>query len=594
VSGLVRDATVARLGPLAVFGLVAVVFARSLGHGFLAWDDRMLIVDNPHFRGLGLRELRWMGTTTLLGHYAPVTWVSFAVDYCLWGLRPAGYHLTNVLLHAGNAALVGVLAARLIGRATAWPTARCQAAGIVAALLWGLHPLRVEAVVWVTGRRDVLSGFLLLLTLLAYLRAVEAEGRSRAAWLGAAVVAYALALGSKAVVMALPVGLVALELYPLGGLARRGTGGDASSRRGVWARLAPFAALAILGAAVSYVGQSRGSGVRVLGTEEWLGKLAATVGLHAAKTVVPTGLSPLYELPPVIALRDPRYWVPAVAATAVGVALIALRPRWPAGLVAATWYLAFLAPVTAMTHAGPQLTADRYGYLPTLGLFVLAGSAVAALGARRPWAPGVGGAVAVVLILLSVQTWRQTEVWRDTLSVWRHAARVTPDCSICHLNLGHELLQRGARELALERFWYALALRPTAAAYRSVGVALEAQGQRAEAIQWYGYGLARVPASLQLGLSLATALVADDRLPEAVAAIEAPARFYEPVALVRYFEQAAAHRPAAPVPRLGLVRAWLRAGDRDRARAAYDDLHRLHPGLAALVAPAVAGHGATS
>ena len=203
---------------LAVAGVTALVFARSLGHGFVAWDDEILLGDNAAFRGFGWAQLRWMAGNVLLGHYVPVTWLSFALDHAVWGLRPDGYHLTNVVLHAVNAALVCVLAGRLVAAGSGWGPTACRVAGAATALLWALHPLRVEAVSWVTGRRDVLSAFFLFLTLLAYLQAVAPDARRRRAWLVVAVMAHVLALGSKAVVMVLPVVLLALEVYPLRGL----------------------------------------------------------------------------------------------------------------------------------------------------------------------------------------------------------------------------------------------------------------------------------------------------------------------------------------------------------------------------------------
>jgi hypothetical protein len=281
------------IAPLAVAVVTALVFSRSLGHAFVEWDDPRLIIHNPAFRGFGWPQLRWMMSSTLLGHYVPVTWLSFALDYSLWGLRPFGFHLTNVVLHALTAGLVSVLTTRLLARATAWPAATCTFGGVAAALLWGLHPLRVEAVSWVTGRRDVLSAFFLCLALGAWLRAIDREGPPRRRWLSAAVAVYAVALGAKSIVMMAPLAMVALDAYPLRRLPLDVRRWHVPPVRTVWLEKAPFAALAVLAAAATAIAVPRGIGYQVLSVREWLGKVSVSLALPAGKTILPLGLSPL-------------------------------------------------------------------------------------------------------------------------------------------------------------------------------------------------------------------------------------------------------------------------------------------------------------
>jgi tetratricopeptide (TPR) repeat protein len=567
-----------------VAAVTALVFSRSVGLGFVAWDDEILLASNPAFRGLGWEQLRWMAENALLGHWVPLTWLSFAFDYAVWGLRPAGYHLTNVLLHAVNAGLAYALADQLLQRATPWPARVCRLGGVAASLLWALHPMRVEAVSWLTGRRDVLSGFFLLLTVLAYVRATETEERRRV-WLLASLFTYVLALGSKAVVMVLPAALAALEWYPLGGLGGRRRDGHDRWRAGAWSRLAPFGVLAALAAVVSYVTQGRGSGVRVLGIAEWLGTLTGTLGIQLSKTLLPVGLSPLYEMPPLIDLRAPRYWVAALAAATITVAVVRLWRRGPAGLVAWVWFLGFLAPVTAMAHAGPQLTADRYGYLPALSLSVLAGAFVATA-ARPGWMlTGAGAAVApttlVVLVGLAGLSWQQQGAWQDKGTLWAHAVRVTPECVRCHVNLGNWLGDQGRLTEAIAHYDRALELDPRRVElHANAGLALARLGRFGEAVSRYESVLARYPDRVGVRVSLAVALVAVDRVLEAVGRLEEAARFSSPAALVDYFQQLTDAQPGAPIPRLGLLQAYARVGDDVRAREAHETLARLHPALA--------------
>src|SRR5437899_2580856 len=242
-----------RILPLAIVLAVVAVFAVGLRNEFVQWDDQVNLVENPHFRGLAPRHLAWMFTTTLMGHYIPVTWLSFGLDYVLWGMEPAGYHFTNLLLHAANAVLVYWITRRLLAAAqpAASPTA-LRAGAAVAALFFAIHPLRAESVAWATERRDVLSGLLFLTSVLTYLRAAGAEGARRRRLLAASVAAFALALLAKSIVMTLPLLLIVLDWYPL----RRLSGAPSTwrtpqTRRTLLEKL-PFGAVAVAGAAVSY------------------------------------------------------------------------------------------------------------------------------------------------------------------------------------------------------------------------------------------------------------------------------------------------------------------------------------------------------
>jgi hypothetical protein len=189
--------------PLAVALVAFGVFWPALGGEFLDWDDALNLVDNPAFRGLGWSNLGWMFTTTLAGHWIPLTWISFGLDYRLWGMNPLGYHLTNVLLHSAAAAVFYLVALRLLRLAVGGPERRLRIGALAAALFFAIHPLRVESVAWITERRDVLSGLLFLLAIAAYLAAAEAVGRRRRGWLAASLACFVLAAMAKAIVMTL-------------------------------------------------------------------------------------------------------------------------------------------------------------------------------------------------------------------------------------------------------------------------------------------------------------------------------------------------------------------------------------------------------
>jgi tetratricopeptide (TPR) repeat protein len=268
--------------------------------------------------------------------------------------------------------------------------------------------------------------------------------------------------------------------------------------------------------------------------------------------------------------------------------------------VAWIWYLAFLAPVTAMAHAGPQLTADRYSYLPALSLSVLAGALVAAAAGvdrsgRTPTGRGAGVALITIAVLagLAALSWQQQGAWRDKGTLWAHAVRVTPDCVRCHVNLGTWLAEQGELTEAIAHYDRALELDPRRVElHANAGLALVRLGRVDEAVSRFERALARHPDRVGVRVSLVTALVAADRLPEAVERLEEAARFSSPAALVDYFRQLTDAQPGAPVPRLGLLQAYASVGDRVRAREAHEALAKLHPALALASHPGATGSGA--
>ena len=587
----------AGLIPVALAAVTAVAFLPVLQNGFVDWDDTRNFLGNPHYRGLGWTQLRWMATESHHGHFVPLAWLTLALDYVVWGMNPAGYHLTSLVIHAAATATLYLVARALIARAAPVSAGAATAGAAGAALLFGLHPLRVESVAWATERRDVLSGLFFLLTVLAYVRSTAATGTRRRWLLGASVAAHLAALLSKSITVTAPLVLLLLDVYPLRRLPGAPGRWLSGPVRRVLAEKAPYVALSAAQALLTYQ-FFRTDLVATGATGSWresLARVLLSLWFYPLKTLIPVDLSPLYEAPMGLDLRDP--WV---LRAAVGVGLVTalawlLRRRCPGVTTAWASYVIMLAPVSGVVSLGYHLTADRYSYLPCLGFAVLAGGGVAVLvnaaarrSARRWLVPAtVGAATTLAAVGLGLLTWQQTRVWRDTTSLWRHAVRVTPGCAICRANLGHQLLEAGDPEAALGHFRRALGLRPDkVGTYRSLGLALEALGRRDAAIDAYERGLALSPRALEVRLSLARAFLAAGHLGGAVVVVDAAWRFHEPVGLARFFEEAARDEPEAPVPRLGLVRAWLTLGDVERARAEFEVLRRLYPDLAAVVAAA--------
>ncbi len=525
------------LFPALVVVATVAVFAPTLGNGFVDWDDGQNLVHNAAYRGLGAAQLRWMWTTFHMGHYIPVTWMTFGLDYLLWGLNPAGYHLTNLLVHLGNSLLVYLIALRLLAAAVAPTSADTRwwrLGAAVAALLFAVHPLRVESVAWATERRDVLCGLFYLLAVLLYLRACDAAGagpliRQRWYWLSVGV--FALALLSKSMAVTLPVVLLVLDVYPLRRIrARRGIGPAGSwivAGVRLLAEKIPFALLSLAASVMALVALHHIKGAASVATVGILDRLVIStyaLAFYLWKLLAPVRLSALYELPDRI---DPAAWpyvLAALVVAALSVAAFRLRRRWPAP--AAVWvsYIVILLPVLGIVQNGFQIAADRYTYLASIGWALLAGGGLR-LALRGPALPGskdgrrlvaLGGGAAAVVIVLAVLTWQQTHVWRDSRSLWTHALGVEPS-SMAHSNVGVLLARQGRAAEAAEHFQRALAIKPRdAELYTNLGAALAQQGRPGQAAEQFRRALALTPGSPLAHTNLGNALAQQGQLDEAL------------------------------------------------------------------------------
>src|SRR5207244_2221065 len=372
------------LAPLLVALFTLAAFLAALHTQFVNWDDKDNFLDNPHYRGLGWTHLRWMWTTHL-GHYIPLTWMTLGLDYLLWGMNPVGYHLTSLLLHAANAVVFFFVVRRILTRALPSLSEHGYALAVssgLAALVFAIHPLRVESVAWVTERRDVLSGLFYLVTILVYLRACEGEERGRR-WYWLAVATFVLALLSKSMVVNLPVVLLILDVYPLRRLGGSIGWWSAPARR-VYVEKIPFVLLAAAASAIAVMAQSSVHAAVSLAQLSALDRLAvAAYGLsfYLWKTIVPLNLSPLYELRPPVNPGATPFILSYGVILAITAIILALRRRVP-GLPAA-WlvYVVVLLPVLGIVQSGPQIAADRYTYLAGLGWAILAGAGL--LSCRR-------------------------------------------------------------------------------------------------------------------------------------------------------------------------------------------------------------------
>lgn len=446
------------LAAIAVSLFTLWVFWPCVHHEFLHWDDQENFIRNDRFRGLGPSNLLWMFTTTHMGPYQPLSWVTLGLDYLIWGMNPHGYHLTNVLIHSVNAGLMVWVTILVLTRWLPVPQSSAESgetwrplregavliAGGTAGLLWAIHPLRVESVAWVTERRDVMSGLFSLPCVGSYLIAEthRGSGRHQDRWFLLSQVCCLLALISKATAVCLPVILLVLDVFPL----RRLTGPIRTwlrrPQRTVLTEKASYVVFALFAIGMGFLGQYRGGAVQSLSQVGVLDRLALAAHafvFYLAKTVFPFDLTPMYPRPVPLDLLSARFVISVVAVAATTGVLVVVRKRYPAGLVFWICYVAAVLPTSGLLTIGQELVADRYSYLPSiLVCLLIAGAAHAAW--RHVGSAGrgiaLGSATVVAVALLAGATRAYIPAWHDSISLWKHAVGIHPHSARALTNLG--------------------------------------------------------------------------------------------------------------------------------------------------------------
>jgi hypothetical protein len=554
--------------PVAVVAATVLAFWPCLDNGFVDYDDNYLLLENPAYRGVGWAQLRWMFTTTMFGHYSPLAWLTFGLDYLVWGLDPFGYHLTSLLLHALATLLFYRLAVVLLARTTGVAESSVRLGAAAAALAFGIHPLRAESVAWATERRDVLSGVLFLGTVLLYLAAQTRQGSSRRWRLAASSALYVLALLAKSIVMTLPLLLVILDLYPLHRLPADPRRWLDRSLWPVWREKLWYLPVAVGAGVVAYYAQTSATATPGRNLLSRATNIVYSLWFYLAKTVAPIGLSPLYESPRPPDPSELKFVGAGLGVLGLTLVVLVLRRRWPAGLALWTAYAVTLAPVSGVLPMARQLVGDRYSYLACLGWALLFGAGVAILAGRTrrgalTWVTAAGALAALGwLAALGVLTWRQTQIWRDTGTLFRAALDQNPACAVCHANLGVWLIRQGDRVTGAEHIILAEQLWPDLVmAHGRVGVAYAALGMNTEAIAAYRRELGRRPRDASLHLAVGEVLLRSGQPDEAA----------------RHYGIARRLTPQDRAPRLGLIQAYRAMGDDVRAREEEEALARLEP-----------------
>jgi protein O-mannosyl-transferase len=488
---------------------------------FINFDDPAYVTVNPHVQaGLNWEGVKWaFCNTEQAAYWAPLTWLSHMLDCQLFGLNPWGHHLTNVLLHSLNAALVFVLLQRLTG--VIWRS-------LLVAVLFAFHPLHVESVAWVSERKDVLSTFFVLLTLIFYTRYAQrrssVEGRAlrvkesapsadqkqpstldlrpstnlaldlRHSTLDycAALLFFALGLMSKPMLVTWPFVMLLLDYWPL----QRSSELKDSPRPSIlkpqlstllWEKI-PFFALAVVASCVTFVVQKQGGAVMSLESLPLgarVGNALVSYCRYLGKLVWPTDLAVFYPHPG----HWPLAWIlsAGLLLVVISVLFFAERRRYPFLLMGWLWFCGTLVPVIQLVQSGGQAMADRFAYIPSLGVLILAIWGVEEV--TRHWrhrviALSVAGSMAIVLCL--VLTRQQLGYWQDSETLFRYALAVTKNNYLAHNNLGDALERKGQTNEAVSQYREAIRLKPAYVdSHYNLGNLLLKQGQTDEAISQF-------------------------------------------------------------------------------------------------------------
>lgn len=496
--------TVRRVVAAALALGVLVLYSPVRNHDFVNIDDNEYVTDNPHVRGgLTADNVAWALTAYHSGHWHPLTWLSLMAD-CHWSdTSPAALHMGNVVLHAAGVAVLFLALTAATGQV--WPSA-------FVAALFTLHPLRVESVAWVAARKDVLSGFFLALTLWSYATYARRETPLRYA---AVAIAFALALLSKPTVAVVPCGLLLLDYWPLRRTpllpAREGGGTAVPTSRHSLGRLVaekiPLLALSALTLTQTMAAQQAAGAMMSTDSAPLVLRLTNALWstmVHLGHTAWPANLAvfyPLTDLPLSFGI------VGAVVILLASLGAWHLRARRPWLIVGWLWFLGTLLPVSGVVQFGGQALADRYVYIPHVGILLALTFELRAQ-ARRWKVPqaGVAGLALIVLAACAAQSSRQLSYWRDSVTLFEHTLEATSDNFFAHNNLGAALADRGRHEEAARHYEAAVHLSPNwPEARNNFGIALARRGDLAGARENFEAALRVRPRFSQAENNLATA-----------------------------------------------------------------------------------------
>jgi protein O-mannosyl-transferase len=527
---------------LFLIAITWLIFWQTLGHEFVNFDDHVYVYENPVITGgLTLPGIIWAFTHSHARNWHPLTTISHMLDCQLFGLNAGGHHFTNVFLHTIAVVLLFLVLRQMTGGPSR--TGSVWRSAFVAAL-FAIHPLHVESVAWISERKDVLSSVFFMLTLGAYVRYARQPSAARYIMMS---ILFACGLMSKPMLVTLPFVLLLLDYWPLGrgpafaklpspkrfgesrATARQAdVGSQWSVVRGLVFEKIPLFALSAASCLATLLVQRQAAGsIDQLPFASRVNNAIFTSIAYIWQMLWPVKLSVFYPHP------DNRllFWQVVLAVAlliAITAAVIALRQKRPYLITGWFWYLGMLVPVIGLVQVGEQARADRYTYLPQIGLYLALTWTIADLSV--PWRRRreiLGVAAAVVITALTWRAWIQTSYWKNSETLWTHTLAVTTDNDVAHNNLGFIFLQRGELDEAISHFQTALNIRAnspqthynlgSALVHNNLGNALVRKKLVDEAIAHYEKAVELRPDYADGHYNLGSALLQEGRIDEAIA-----------------------------------------------------------------------------
>lgn len=452
--------------------LVVGAFLPALQCGFVDYDDQQYVYENPHVvRGITADGLRWLLTAEVGGNWHPVTMLSHQIDCELFGLNPAGHHATSLVLHLVNVLLLYVCLVQMTGRI--WP-------GLFVAALFAVHPLNVESVVWIAERKNVLSTLFLLLTVLLYIRYAR---RSSIVWLVFMMACYQIGLMAKPMLVTLPLLLACLDYWPLDRIWRSAGGAFNAVKEQLLDKL-PLLCLAAANALATIKTQAESGSVVPLHRFSLTERVVLAVinyVTYPVRLFFPDNLCVLYPRPSNINWM--LFFAALVMLAGFSVFAVRMRKRLPYLMSGWCWYLLSMLPVVGLISVGSQSTADRYAYVPLIGVFLIIGWAMADLAGKGARIKMLVCAVSAGWVLVLVPLTRaQTGYWQSSRTLFERAVKICPQSHGMVQNLGQTLFKSGDVEAAIPYFRQAITLDPDNSNYlNNLGYALTLMGETAEA-----------------------------------------------------------------------------------------------------------------
>src|SRR5438874_4188599 len=505
---------------IALAALSWLVFGQTLWHDFVNYDDPRYVYENTNItEGLSISGIVWAFTHIHSMNWHPLTTISHMLDCQLYGLKAGWHHCTNVLLHSIAVMLLFVGLLQMTG--AFWRSA-------FVAAVFAIHPLRVESVAWIAERKDVLSGVFFMLTLLAYFRWTRKQTVGR--YLAMSIL-FACGLMSKPMLITTPIILLLLDYWPLNRSQKSEVTGQRSTiGKLIWEK-APLFALSIGSCFATLWAQHFALGSTQFLPLQWRVTNALFSYFEYVRQMFwPVDLIPFY-VHPENRLEIWRLLIAAISLIALTAIVIVRRRQNPYLLVGWLWYLVMLIPVIGIVQVGLQGHADRYTYLPQIGLDIalvwliwdLTKSCLprrsASAKAGRPQKIVLSSAAAIVLVTLSSLSWKQTTHWRDTEALWRHTLAVTPDSDVAHAGLGGILFVRGQIDESIDHYERALRLRDgNVAAHFGLGRALAAKQRTDPAIFHFQKALSIQPDNIGASNDLGVMFASKGEIREAISA----------------------------------------------------------------------------